>query len=49
MGEYVLLGIFISNGFLIKHKIFLNDLIIIKSGVEIMEEIKYKIKDLDSN
>jgi hypothetical protein len=49
MGEYVLLGIFISNGLLIKHKIFSNDLIIMKGGVEIMEEVKHEIKDLDSN
>ena len=49
MGEYVLLRIFILNGLLIKYKIFLNNLIIIKGGVEIMEEVKYKIKDLDSN
>ena len=49
MGEYGLLGIFILNGLLIKHKIFSNDLIIIKGEVEIIKEVEYKIKDLDSN
>ena len=49
MGEYILLEIFISDSLSIKCKIFSNDIIIIKSGTEILEEVECEMKDLDND